>query len=172
MTGNETVRKAFRRAAPLVAVLAALALVATPPQAAPWSTTRAWEAVAGPAPPAASERLQLAQQPTTEEELDVMAFSGFQLRFTELNQRVAAVLGEAPFEAVENLGGRTIRITANKSWLENTPYQKRRNAMVLYKIWRDVNGRRTVKVIIADEDGTDDVVVSDLGGQLTIIMRR
>ncbi len=46
MTGNETVRKAFRRAAPLVAVLAALALVATPPQAAPGSGTHAWEAIA------------------------------------------------------------------------------------------------------------------------------
>jgi hypothetical protein len=173
VTGKDTNGKTRRPGAMSVAVLAVLAHVVTAAEAAPLSGTRdGGQAVAGPAPPRASAGLQLAQQPTSEEELDAIAIKGFQLRFDELNQRVAAVMGEAPFQSAESLGERTIRIKANRSWIENTPHQKRRNAMVLYKIWRDANGSRTVKVIIADQVGIDDVVVSDLEGQLTITMRR
>lgn len=173
MTGKDSNGRTRRPGAPSVAVLALLAQIVTAAEAGRLSGTEGGaQAVAGPAPPRASAGLQLAQQPTTEEELDALAIKGFQLRFDELNQRVAAVMGEAPFRSAESLGGRTIRIEANRSWLENTPHQKRRNAMVLYKIWRDANGSRTVRVIIADQAGIDDVVVSDLEGQLTIIMRR
>lgn len=145
-------RKALGRGVLAAAILAAIAYLA-----------------AAPGHPA---RAQTAAGLASEEELDVVAFSGFQLRFEELNQRVGQAIGEPPFVSAEDLGGRTVRVTANPSWLENGLRQRTRNAMTLHRIWRAVNGLRKVKVIIADGGGAEQVVVSDLEGPLKITAKQ
>jgi hypothetical protein len=70
-------RKALGRGVLAAAILAAIAYLA-----------------AAPGHPA---QAQTAAGPASEEELDVVAFSGFQLRFEELNQRVGQAIGGPPF---------------------------------------------------------------------------
>lgn len=86
------------------------------------------------------------------------AFEDFRVRFDLMNRRIGEAMGEPPFAALEHEGGYTIRLTSNEWWKENRG-QHQRNALVLYSMWAEVNGRRPVKLLIADKNGENYIIV-------------
>jgi hypothetical protein len=119
-----------------------------------------------PAPPA-----PIAPGEAEELQGEAATVASFERFFYHMNRRVGEVLGEAPFQSFENLGGGTMRVTAGAAWLKSGVRQQRRNAVALYRSWRVANRYQPVGVIIADADGVDYIIVRDTPRGLQVLVR-
>ena len=130
----------------------------------------------GPLPAAAADRapVQLAQEvtpesmgpmpgeetPDDEKQASDEAFERFQETIEVINGNIGKAYGGPPFEKVENAGIRTVKITPSKAWMA-VPERHNRNAMMLYRMWRNANQFRPVTLIIVDETGKDYITLKD-----------
>ncbi len=182
MTRRGTVRKSLRRSALSAAVLGALAGAADAarPGEGIWPPVRATAGGAGEttgrgqpaeggnqlAPP-----MRSAAGEAEELEGDAAAVASFEYFFSAMNQNLGEMLGEAPFQSFENMGARTVRVTAGTAWLAGNVRQQKRSAVALYRGWRVANRYQAVKVIIADVDDVDYIIVRDTPRGLEILVR-
>lgn len=88
------------------------------------------------------------------------AFERFQETIEVINDNTSKAYGGPPFEKLVNAGIRTVKITPSKAWMA-VPERHNRNAMMLYRMWRNANQFRPVTLIIVDETGKDYITLKD-----------
>ena len=88
------------------------------------------------------------------------AFERFQATVELINENIGPLYGGPPFVEIENSGIRIVTITPSKEWMA-VPERHNRNAMQLYRMWRNANQFRPVTLIIVDETGQDYIMLKD-----------
>ncbi len=142
----------------LTAILAAGALPLSgvaPRQAAAATLQLAQEVSPETLPPLPGEETSEDEKRASDE-----AFERFKETIAVINGNIAPVYGGPPFEKVENVGIRTVKITPSAKWLE-LKERHHRNAMMLYNMWRNANQFRPVTLTIVDETGGEYMTLKD-----------
>ena len=185
MAPDSALARSPRRGAPRVAALAVLVMVAGVGAAAAAGIANG--TAAGTAAGTAKRLAQAPQAPQggggapaaepmggkdAAARAEDRAFAVFSQYLKEIIPQVAEALGEAPFTAVENMGARTVRLTASETWVAGSVRYRKSNAMMLYNLWRLANAWHAVKVVIVDQDGVDEVIIQDTARGLHIRVRQ
>lgn len=100
------------------------------------------------------------EMPGDDKQASDEAFERFQATVEVINENIGQAYGGPPFEKVENAGIRVVKITPSKAWMA-VPERHNRNAMMLYRMWRNANQFRPVTLIIVDETGKDYITLKD-----------
>lgn len=100
------------------------------------------------------------ETPEDEKRASDEAFERFKEIIEIVNDNIGSVYGGPPFVKVENAGLRTVKITPSKKWME-LPERHNRNAMMLYRMWRNANQIRPVTLIIVDDTGAEYMTLKD-----------
>ena len=147
-------RSRFLWAAILIAGL--LSLTAAAPQSGHAGPLQlAQEVTPEATPPLAGEDTSEDEKIASDE-----AFERFKETLAVINENIASTYGGPPFVKIENPSLRTVKITPSKKWMEIRE-RHQRNAMMLYRMWRNANQFRPVTLIIVDDTGADYLTLMD-----------
>ena len=138
----------------LAAVLLSPAVPNLPAHAAPLQLAQDDPAANDPAAPA-EEEISEDERMAAE-----AAFERFKETISVINENIKGPYGGPPFVKVENVGIRVVKITPSEKWME-IKERHHRNAMMLYRMWRNANQFRPVTLIIADETGAEYMSLRD-----------
>jgi hypothetical protein len=88
------------------------------------------------------------------------AFKNFQATIDMINENIGKEYGGAPFPKMVNPKPRVAKITPTKAWMD-VKQNHYRNAMMLYRMWRNANQFHPVTLMITDDKGGDYITVKD-----------
>ena len=88
------------------------------------------------------------------------AFKNFQATVDVINQNVADLYDGPPFTKLESPAPRVVKVTPSAGWMKDRSMHYR-NAMVLYRMWRNANQFRPVTMMITDDKGGDYITIKD-----------
>jgi hypothetical protein len=145
------------------AFLAGLALVPGAPVAhaagakvdSPAKGGAARQAVPAKAPDQASEDLDPDEKKAADE-----AFEHFQATVDVMNGNVKETFGGPPFPKLEYPKPYVVKVIPSASWMKDRRIHYR-NAIMLYRMWRNANQFRPVTIMITDDKGGDYMTLKD-----------
>jgi len=88
------------------------------------------------------------------------AFEHFQGTVDVINENVRKAYNGPPFRKVEYIKPRVVKVIPNAAWMADRRMHYR-NAMVLYRMWRNANQFRPVTIMITDDKGGDYITIKD-----------
>lgn len=100
-----------------------------------------------------------------------LTFKDISADFDQLMGRISGYLGYPVVAGLEQPETGTLRITASPDWLlRKSTDAHLMAATMFYQMWRDTQGGQPVKLVVADHQGDDYIIVadSDDGPQLTV----
>ncbi|HLF59452.1 MAG TPA: hypothetical protein VI732_07455 [Alphaproteobacteria bacterium] len=84
----------------------------------------------------------------------------FQATIDVINENVGQAYGGPPFPKLEFPQPRVVKVIPNKAWMKDRRMHYR-NAMMLYRMWRNANQFRPVTIMITDDGGGDYITIKD-----------